>query len=73
MHKPIDVHFQALKRVLRYLQGTLSKGLFFSSHSSPTLLAFSDADWAGYPNDRRSTGGYLIYLGNNLIGWLSKK
>lgn len=73
MHQPTIAHWMATKRILRYLQGTISHGLAF--HSSPTLTidAYSDADWAGSTDDRRSTSGYCIYLGNNLVSWSAKK
>uniref|UniRef100_A0A2N9I8J5 Reverse transcriptase Ty1/copia-type domain-containing protein n=1 Tax=Fagus sylvatica TaxID=28930 RepID=A0A2N9I8J5_FAGSY len=60
-------------RILRYLKGTLFHGLHFSSQSSLTLQAYSDADWAGDPTDRRSTTGYCFLLGDSLISWRSKK
>jgi hypothetical protein len=66
MHQPGTTHFQAVKRILRYLQGTLDYGIRLLSHSSLTLYGFSDADWAGCPDTRRSTTGYCIYLGANL-------
>ncbi|XP_041009156.1 uncharacterized mitochondrial protein AtMg00810-like [Juglans microcarpa x Juglans regia] len=73
MHNPRLPHWSAVKRILRYLNNTRQLGLSFSSSSSIKLTAFSDADWAGCPDDRRSTGGFCIYLGNHLISWGSKK
>ncbi|PKA61094.1 Retrovirus-related Pol polyprotein from transposon TNT 1-94 [Apostasia shenzhenica] len=73
MHAPTEDHWTGVKRILRYLKGTILYGPQFHRHSSHTLHAFSDADWAGSPNDRRSTGGFAIFLGNNLISWSSKK
>nr|XP_018628097.1 uncharacterized mitochondrial protein AtMg00810-like [Nicotiana tomentosiformis] len=63
----------AVKRVLRYLQHTKKQQFFFSRSSHLHLQAFTDADWADCTDDRKSTGGYVIFLGNNLISWSSKK
>jgi hypothetical protein len=73
MHDPRNDHWSAVKRILRYLKHSITYGLFISKCSSMHLSAFSDADWAGCPDDRKSTSGYCIYLGNNLISWSSKK
>jgi hypothetical protein len=73
LHSSIDLHMAAVKRILWYIQGTLSIGLKFHRSSSLALSAFSDADWAGCPNDRRSTSGFAIFLGTNLVSWSSRK
>ena len=73
MHQPGASHFQAVKRILRYLQGTLDYGLRLLSRSSLSLYDFSDADWAGCLDTRHSTIGYCIYLSANYISWASKK
>lgn len=69
MHSPLQPHWKAVKRILRYLRGTLHFGLFL--HRSPTLnvTGFSDADWATDSDDRRSTSGMCVYLGKNLVTW----
>jgi hypothetical protein len=72
MHRPSPAHFVAAKRILRYLKGTLDKGILFQS-GPITLTAFKDVDWAGDPCDRRSTSGIIVFLGNNPITWLAKK
>ncbi|XP_051190186.1 uncharacterized mitochondrial protein AtMg00810-like [Lolium perenne] len=75
MHAPRDAHWAAVKRILRYVCGTMGYGL--SLHASPStstdLVAYSDADWAGCPDTRRSTSGYCVYLGSSLVSWSSKR
>jgi hypothetical protein len=73
MAAPQSLHYATVLRILRYLKDTLFYGLHFSSQSSLTLQAYSDADWAGDPTDRRSTIGYCFLLGDSLISWRSKK
>ncbi|KAJ0700404.1 putative RNA-directed DNA polymerase [Helianthus annuus] len=85
MHAPTENHWAAVKRILRYLKGTMNMGLWFrhntgyrlqafsDSHWSTNVQAFSDSDWAGCPIDCRSTGGFAIYLGSNLISWSARK
>ena len=66
-------HYAAVLCILRYLKGTLFHGLFYSAQSPLILCAFSNADWAGDPTDRRSITGYCFLLGSSLISWQSKK
>ena len=73
LHAPTTAHWTAAKRILRYVQNTLQIGLTFTRSSHTLLSAFSDADWAGCPDDRRSTGGFAIFLGPNLVSWSSRK
>ncbi|XP_042966148.1 uncharacterized mitochondrial protein AtMg00810-like [Carya illinoinensis] len=74
LHAPTEDHFLAVKRVLRYVKGTLHFGLTFHPSSSPgAFVAYSDADWAGCLDTRRLTSGYSIYLGNNFVSWSAKK
>lgn len=72
MHDPRNPHLHALKRIIRYLQGTAGFGLQLQKGSVNSLVAYSDADWAGCPDTRRSTSGYCVFLGPNLISWSSK-
>ncbi|GAU11134.1 hypothetical protein TSUD_197580 [Trifolium subterraneum] len=76
MAHPLEPHWTAVKRILKYLQGTTSHGLLLSpSSSSPpfSLRAYSDPDWATNQDDRRSISRSCIYFGPNLISWGSKK
>ncbi|XP_031285992.1 uncharacterized protein LOC116144682 [Pistacia vera] len=74
LHAPTTDHLLTVKRILHYIKGTLHFGITFCSSATPTaLIAYSDADWAGCPDTRRSTSGYSIYLGGNLISWSVKK
>ena len=70
---PTTTHWTAAKWILRYVQNTLQLGLTFMRSSHTRLSDFSDADWAGCPDDRRSTGGFAIFLGPNLVSWSSRK
>nr|GEU72606.1 ribonuclease H-like domain-containing protein [Tanacetum cinerariifolium] len=69
---PREPHFSALKRILRYIRGILDFGLRLLSSSTTNLVAYSYVDWAGCPTTRRSTSGYCVFLGNNLLSWSSK-
>ncbi|XP_057734655.1 uncharacterized mitochondrial protein AtMg00810-like [Arachis stenosperma] len=70
---PRTTHYAAVLRILRYIKGTLFHGLYFSAHSSLSLHAYSDADWAGDPTNCRSTTDYYLFLGDALISWCAKK
>ena len=72
MHQPTTTHWIAVKRILRYLKSTPTHGLFYQP-GSLRLETYFDADYAGNPDDRRSTGDYCIYLGYNPISWSAKK
>jgi hypothetical protein len=73
MHDPREPHLSALKRILRYLQGTLDLGLHLHRTSPVDLTVYTDADWAGCPDTRKSTSGYAVFLRDNLISWSSKR
>lgn len=74
MSQPHTPHLIAAKRILRYIKGSLDHGLFFGpQHHLISLAAYVDADWAGCPDSRHSTSGYLVYLGTNFVSWCSKK
>jgi hypothetical protein len=73
MHDPRDSHLAAMKRILRYLRGTPDYGLLLHRSRSTDLAVYTDADWAGCPDTRRSTSGYTVFLGDNLVSWSVKR
>jgi hypothetical protein len=68
-----ESHLAALKRLLRYVRGTVDFGLVLHRSPSAELVVYTDADWAGCPDTHRSTSGYAVFLGGNLISWSSKR
>jgi transposase InsO family protein len=73
MTGPTKIHMGAAKRVLRYVQGTLSYGIEYVREQSATLIGFCDADWAGSEDDSRSTSGYAFSFGSGAFSWSSVK
>nr|GEX99840.1 copia protein [Tanacetum cinerariifolium] len=71
--KPTEKHLHAIKRIFRYLKGTLNMGLWYPKDSGFALTAFADADYAGCQDTRRSTSGSAQFLGDRLVSWSSKK
>nr|GFC78448.1 uncharacterized mitochondrial protein AtMg00810-like [Tanacetum cinerariifolium] len=73
--QPTEKHIHAIKRIFRYLRGTVNRGLWYSKDSSISvvLTAFADADHAGCQDTRCSTSGSLQFLGERLISWSSKR
>ena len=67
MHQPKDPHWQAVKRILRYLKHTVGYDLHLKSLSDHSFHAYSDADWALDKDDKRSIGVYCIFHGSNLV------
>jgi len=70
---PKESHFNAAKRILKYLQGTKEVGLWYPSNISLNLTGYSDSDFAGCKIDRKSTSGTCHLLGSSLISWQCKK
>ena len=73
MHQLQIHHMTAVMRILRYLKGISSLGIFFKKNGHLDIQAYTDADWAGDRDDKRSTSGYFILVGGNLVTWKSKK
>ena len=63
----------AVKRIFRYLIGTINLGLWYPRGTHIDLTCYSDADFAGYKVDRKSTSGTCHFLGHSLVSWFSKK
>ncbi|GJX07291.1 putative ribonuclease H-like domain-containing protein, partial [Tanacetum coccineum] len=70
---PTEKHLNAVKRIFRYLKGTVNRGLWYPKDSSIALTAFADADHAGCQDTRRSTSGSMQFLGDKLVSWSSKR
>jgi hypothetical protein len=73
MHTLREPHLTALKRVLCYLRSSFDYGLLLRPSSASELVVYTDADWAGCPDTRRSTSGYSVFLGANLVSWTAKR
>ena len=73
LHAPTTLHWAAVKRILRYMKHTTKLGFKICRSSSSLITAFSYADWAGCLDDWRSTGGFAVFLGGNLISWSARK
>ncbi|KAL4030887.1 hypothetical protein IC575_009141 [Cucumis melo] len=73
MHIPKHTHWQLVKRILRSLKSVLYHGLSLNKSDNMSLVGFVDADGASDPDDRKSTSGFCVYFGNNLVSWGFKK
>ncbi len=71
--KPKRDHWTALKHLLRYLKGTPKHGILYTKNGSNTCVGYTDADWAGDVNDRKSTSGYVFLVSGGAISWKSQK
>jgi hypothetical protein len=70
---PKESHLTTVKRILRYVNGTVNFGICFSQNTNLELVGYSDADWARNMDDRKSTSCECFYMGTNLVAWMSKK
>ena len=66
-------HLTAVKRIFKYLKGTMTYGLWYPKNQNFQLNAYSDADWENCLDERKSTSGGAFFLGDSLVAWLSKK
>ncbi|CAJ2635931.1 unnamed protein product [Trifolium pratense] len=75
MERPTEMHVVVVKRIMRYLKGTMKFGMLYKCKNSTelTLQGWSDSDYAGDHDDRKSTSGYVFTLGESAICWSSKK
>jgi hypothetical protein len=72
MYDPRESHLTAMKHIMRYLRGTPDYGLLRRSRSTD-LIVYTDADWTGCPDTSRSTSGYAVFLGDDLVSWSAKR
>ena len=73
LQSPCDSHWDVVVHILRYIKGTPGQGVLYENKGHTQVVGYSDADWAGSPTNRRSTLGYCVFIGSNLISWKSKK
>ena len=73
MDPPYEIHWRATKRILNFVQGTRTHGIFYKAKSDLDLIGFIDSDWASDNTDRKSTSGYVFMLVEGPIKWKSKK
>ncbi|XP_074353044.1 secreted RxLR effector protein 161-like [Apium graveolens] len=73
MEEPRSSHWKAAKRILQYIQGSKGMGMFYSKSKEYKLRAYSNSDCCGDIDDRKSTSGYVFYIGNTAFTWQSKK
>jgi hypothetical protein len=73
LHAPTSVHWTTVKGILRFLNHIMDSTFFIRCSPPMMVSVFSNMDWAGCTDDRKSTGGFAIFLGPNLISWCAKK
>lgn len=72
LEKPTQVHVNAAKRILRYIKGTIRHGILYNCHSEHRIVGYSDADFAGDIQTRRSTSGFALLIANGAVSWGSQ-
>jgi Reverse transcriptase (RNA-dependent DNA polymerase) len=73
IHEPRKDHMDAVFHIPRYLKSAPGKGLIFRNNWHMNIVSYCDSDWASCQDDRRSTSGYCMFVGDNLVSWQSKK
>ena len=73
MPKPLESHWVAAKKVLRYLKGTVNFGIMYTDNCDVELTSYSNSDWDGNRDDRKSTSRYAFNIGTRVVSWSSKK
>ena len=73
MSSPTIDHWAVVEHILWYLKAGPGRGIFYGNHGHEKIECFTDADWADSKDDRRSTSGYCVFVGGNLVSWKSKK
>ncbi|XP_026377731.1 uncharacterized protein LOC113272031 [Papaver somniferum] len=73
LHAPTYEHMILVKRILRFVKSSLGYGITIRSGDITTISGYSDSDWDGYPDSRRSTSGYCVFVVSTLVSWQSKK
>ncbi|KAL4123438.1 hypothetical protein QTP88_015616 [Uroleucon formosanum] len=73
LEKPLTIHWNAVKRIFKYLKGTFNYGLIYDSSLTPKLRGYSDADYAGDTTTRRSTSGFIFMMGDGIVAWCSQR
>ena len=73
MDHPQEIHWRAAKRILNFVQGTRTNGIFYKAKFDLDLIGFTDSDWAGDNTDKKSTSRYVFILAEGPINWSSKK
>ena len=73
MDRPKEARWKAAKRILRYVKGAKRYGILYTISENYKLIGYTDSDWAGSVDDRKSTSGYVFHMGSEVISWNSKK
>ena len=73
MHAHTAQHLDMMKRILRYLKGTIGRGIVITRNGHTNIIGYTYSDWVENALDRHSTTGYCMFIGGNLVSWKCKK